>query len=133
MLYALVTGHPDAWRLKAYADSARVPPVVAWALAWQESRNNLNAGVRGRHGEWGRLQVMSATARVVCPTLDIRTYEGNVACGLRYLRRQFEVRGSWEAAVRAYQCPACRQRTDYERSVMETVGRFTSRLMGRVP
>ena len=133
ILWSLVTGHPDAWRLKAYADSTHVPAVIAWAISWQESRHNINPRLRGKHGEWGRFQVMPSTARAICPTLDIRTYEGNVMCGLRYLRHQFEARGTWEAAVRAYQCPRCTQRTEYERSVMEMVGRFTSRLMGVVP
>lgn len=133
LLWAMATGHFDAARLKAHADSAQVPVAVAWALAYQESRHNLNPSLRGRHGEWGRVQVMPATARAVCPTLDIRTYDGNVACGLRYLRQRYEISGSWEAAVRAYQCPRCTSTTPYERSVMETVGRFTTRLLGRMP
>ena len=128
LLWTLATGHPDAALLAAYADSAHVPHTVVWAIAWQESRHNLNPAVRGRAGEIGRLQVLPRTAKTFCADLDIYTYSGNVKCGVRLLRGHFQRRGSWAAAIRAYQCPTCTRDTPYQRSVLERVGRIELRL-----
>lgn len=133
VLWTLATGHPDAGLLAFYADSAQVPHEIAWAVAWQESRHNLNPALRGRAGEVGRFQLMRATARALCPGLNIYTYTGNVACGLRYLRSQYERTGSWSRAIRAYQCPACKHATAYERSVVSKIGYITLKLAELMP
>lgn len=133
VLWSVATGLPDAGLLAVYADSARVPHVVAWAIAWQETRHDLNPALRGRAGEVGRLQVLPSTARSRCPRLDIYTYTGNLACGMRLLRWRFEQRGSWAAAIRAYQCPKCQRETPYERSVVRQVGVFTLKLAELTP
>lgn len=125
-----VTGHPDALYLAAEADRQGVPRLVAWAIAYQESRHELAPDLRGHHCrgrpgcEVGRFQILPSTARLACRDLDVWKYSGNVACGLRYLRLLYEERGSWVAAVRAYQCPRCLRRTEYEQQVMATIGRF---------
>jgi len=128
IVWTLATGHPDAAALAAFADSARVPHTVVWAIAWQESRHNTNPALRGSAGEWGRMQILPSTARHICPTLDVRTYLGNVACGVRLLRGHYARTGSWVLAIRAYQCPRCPRDTAYQRSVLERVGRIELRL-----
>ena len=138
-MYALATGHPDAWLLKQYADSARVPPVLVWAVAYQESEHNLNPALRGHHCaklptcEVGRFQILPSTAKVRCPDLNVFIYRDNIKCGVRYLRYWYDVQGSWEEAVRAYQCPKCKWRTPYEKDVMAIVGRFELRLGRELP
>ena len=134
LLWTLATGHPDAALLAAYAGAARVPREGVWAIAWQETRHNLNPGIRGglcrgkRDCEVGRMQVKPSTARRVCPSLDIFTYDGNVRCSVGLLRSLYERRGSWALAIRAYQCPSCTHATVYEKSVVSKIGYIELRL-----
>jgi hypothetical protein len=132
VLLAVLTGLPDAYHLARLAEAERVPRVVAWAVAWQESRTNLDprlrpAGCRN-DCEVGRMQVKPSTAKRVCPTLNIWAYTGNVRCGLLYLRLLHRQTGSWELAIRAYQCPTCQGPTPYEQAVLAHVGRLSLRL-----
>jgi hypothetical protein len=84
------------------ADSAHIDERATLAIAWEESRDNLNPHLRGHHCwysymtvsgdsvrvrhhhdpdcEVGRFQIKPSTARRRCPGLDIFTYGGNTRC-----------------------------------------------------
>lgn len=83
LLLGARTGLPDAAHLAVLADSVGIPVEVSWAMAWEESRANLNPYLRGSHGERGRFQIR-ASGRVgrMCDALgfNIRTYAGNTRC-----------------------------------------------------
>lgn len=113
---------PDAWYLQRQAERAGLPREVLWAVAWQETRANLDPRVRGPHGERGRFQIMAATARRWCADLDIRTYKANVQCAVRILTRLQAEHGIVEA-VRRYNGSGPRSRA-YLAEVMQTVGRI---------
>lgn len=123
LVLSMYTGLPDAHYLKVQADSIGVPAVIAWAVSWEETRRNTSPHVRGAHGEWGRFQILGATARGSCPGLDVRTYAGNVRCGLTHLRGLHARHGNWPEAIRAYngRGPAARA---YRQRVLASVGRF---------
>lgn len=80
LLLQILSAMPDAPHLRATADSAGVPRGGLLGMAYMETRNNLKPGVRGPGGEWGRFQIKLATARARCPGMDVKTYDGNVAC-----------------------------------------------------
>lgn len=122
-LLALMTGLPDAHYLKQQADSIGVPSVVAWAIAWEETRRNTDPRVRGGHGEVGRFQLLPATARWACPHMNVREYAPNVRCGLTHLRSLHQRYGSWPEAIRAYNGRGPRARA-YRVRVLASVGLF---------
>lgn len=80
---------PDAHYLVHQADAAGLPRALVLAVAWTESRTNLNPKLRGHHChaqancEVGRYQIKPATAALRCPGFDIRRYSGNVGCWLQ--------------------------------------------------
>lgn len=113
---------PDAARIRAVAESIGVQPKVALAVAWEESRRNTDPALRGAEGEWGRFQVLPATARRACPGLDITTYEDNVRCGLRLLRSLIRRYGAFEG-IRRYNGSGPKAAA-YLRRVLATIGRW---------
>lgn len=83
LLLGARTGLPDALHLARLADSVGIPVELSWAMAWEESRTNLNPKLRGRHAEWGRYQVRengSVGRRCRALGLNVRTYAGNTRC-----------------------------------------------------
>ena len=92
---------PDASYLRATAAHEGVPPALLMAVAWEETRANLNPALRGAHGEVGRLQILPATAARWCADLDIRRYGDNVRCGCRLLRGWLWF-GGWPEAIRRF-------------------------------
>ncbi len=93
---------PDAPVLALAAERAGVPPAFALSMAWEETRSNVSPSVRGAHHEWGRFQIQPATAASRCPGLDIRTYDGNVACAMKMLRADWERHRLWRTVARAH-------------------------------
>lgn len=105
LLYALATGHPDAAVLKQYADSARVPPMVVWAVARVESGTAPNNLARGRHGEIGRMQLRAAWSKsfaAVCGTRPLTDYRTNICKGAFLLRWHYDHTGSWSTAIQRF-------------------------------
>lgn len=106
----------DTGALHAAATMAGVPPVVMYAVAWQESRDGrLGNAYRGA----GREQCDSTGCRRVCreigrmqlnpciryplPACDsLRVYWANLRCGAAVLHFRRAERGSWALAIRAY-------------------------------
>lgn len=93
---------PDAAYLCVLALWFNVPAEVLLAVSWMETRFNVRPTIRGSHGEWGRFQIRSATAKHLCKGLDIKTYAGNTVCGAAILRYHRIHEGSWRRAVRRY-------------------------------
>ena len=105
LLWSCLTGHPDAVVLARYADSARVPHVIAWALVAVESGHAANNRARGAHGEIGRLQVRRVHRgrfAHACGRKPLTDYRTNVCVGLFLLRSYYERTGSWESAIQRY-------------------------------
>lgn len=121
MLIALISlgqfGLPvDTALLSKAADSANVPRVVMYAVAWQETRD----GVRGNTPRGpGREQCDSLGCRRVCREVgrmqvnpcirfdlpgcnDLRNYEQNATCGAWILRYLYNKWGSWPLAIQRY-------------------------------
>lgn len=131
LLYALATGHPDAALIKQYADSAKVPPVLAWALVATESGHGANNHARGKHGEVGRMQLRRFHAgrfSARCGSLPLTDYRTNLCVGLHLLRSHYEAAGSWPLAVRRYNGSGVATLT-YLGKVEREVGAITMRLM----
>lgn len=78
--------HPDAATIRVYSEAAGVPYVFAYAIAWEETRNNVSPTTRSYMGAVGRFQIMPATAKASCPGLNIYTSSGNLACFLKLVR-----------------------------------------------
>lgn len=97
--------------------SLAVPARLEAAVALVESGRNLNPRLRGAAGEWGRFQIRTATARALCPGLDVRTSTGNARCFRLMMREHFERTGSWPAALVAYNGTGPRARA-YARRVL---------------
>ena len=73
------------------AEKAGVPPKLAVAIAYQESRLNPNAP-NGADGEIGGMQVKPSTAKGEGFSLsDIKTPQGNIDAGIAYLKRSWEL------------------------------------------
>lgn len=95
---------PDAHYLQHVADSAGLKRSLVWAVAWTESRGNLNPKLRGHHCkarpncEVGRFQIKPVTAAYRCPKINTRTYKGNVACAMKMLAED----GGGERALRRW-------------------------------
>lgn len=91
---------PDRFHLTRLADSAGVPANIVLAIAWQETRANVDPAVRGKHGEIGRFQWKLASAAWRCPGLDITRYRTNIQCTLVSLKADIERFGVTEAIRR---------------------------------
>lgn len=105
LLWQLVSGHPDAAVIKQYADSAGVPPLLAWAVARVESGVVPNNLARGRHGEVGRFQLRHIHSRAFtqpCGAKPLSDYHTNICKGLFLLRSHFDRTQDWRLAIRAY-------------------------------
>jgi hypothetical protein len=112
---------PDGTEIVIDATLARVPPSVALAVAWHETRHSRDSTVRSPKGALGRFQIMDATARARCPDLDVRTTHGNRACFLRMVRADFERCGGWRCAIRIHNGRG-RAAEQFATDVMATVG-----------
>lgn len=116
---------PDWNILTHMADVAHVPHGPVAAIAWLETRDNMDSAVRGHHcwhdrGErvsamdtvhWatsvhtpncevGRFQIKPSTARARCPNLDIFTRQGNYICFFWMFHQDFDRYGAMEAIKR---------------------------------
>lgn len=102
---ALAQPHwPDRLTLVHASEVARVDPLATLAIAWEESRDDVNPHLRAHycwHGEFvtneglvvgavhkadcevGRFQIKPSTAKARCPSINIWTYSGNVRCFLK--------------------------------------------------
>lgn len=83
------------------AEAAQVPPLLLTVLAKRESSFSKDA--IGSRGEVGILQVHGLAAR----GCDLSTAEGQLACGAKWLRKAFDMCGSWERAIAAYAAGYC--------------------------
>jgi len=80
-----------AVKIAQAAEAAGVPPKLAVAIAYQESRLNPNAP-NGADGEIGGMQVKPNTAKGEGFSLsDIKTPQGNIDAGIAYLKRSWEL------------------------------------------
>lgn len=135
LLWALVTGHPDAWLIKGYADSARVPAPIAWAMVTVESGHAANNSARGRHGEIGRWQIKrihESAFRTQCGSRPLTDYATNLCVGAHLLRRHYDATGSWELAIRRYNGTG--RATDvYLQKVQREMGTIALRLLEAQP
>jgi hypothetical protein len=86
---------------KAAADND-VPPLLVTLMAKRESSFDPSA-IGFSRGEIGILQVHGLAAR----GCELDTVEGQLACGARWMRRAFEVCGSWDRAIVAYASGRC--------------------------
>lgn len=134
----------DRSYLTQEALAARVPVELVLAVAWQESRGNLDPKLRGHHCwhglqtladgtiagavhlpdcEVGRMQVKPSTARTRCKGLNIWVYSGNIKCGVKILGEDIRKYGAMRA-VEKYNGsgPLARK---YKEAILETVGWLT--------
>lgn len=78
------------------ADKAKemgVPPTLAVAIAYHESRLNPDAA-RGKNGEFGIMQIMPATGKSMGFTnKDLSDPEKNIEAGLKYLKQNLDAFG----------------------------------------
>jgi len=80
-----------AVKIAQAAEKAGVPPKLAVAIAYQESRLNPNAP-NGADGEIGGMQVKPNTAKGEGFSLsDIKTPQGNIDAGIAYLKKSWEL------------------------------------------
>jgi|SRR5690348_15338398 len=73
-----------------------------------------------RNCEVGRMQIKPSTARLRCPSLDIFTYEGNLACFAKMFTEDVEI-GSPLSAIRHHNGSGV-QADAYVQRVLRTVG-----------
>lgn len=87
---------PDAAALDLWSDALNFPREYAYAIAWHETRANVDPRVRGKAGEWGRFQIMPSTARERCAGMDVTTAHGNRACFFKMTRDDYlKCGGDW--------------------------------------
>jgi len=86
---------------KAAADND-VPALLLTLIAKRESSFDPSA-IGSSHGEIGILQVHGLAAR----GCELDTVEGQLDCGAKWMRRAFEVCGSWDKAIIAYASGRC--------------------------
>lgn len=132
---------PDSSRLATVAAEYDVPPAIAFAVAYMETRSNVNPAVRGP----GREQCDSLGCRRVCREVgrfqinpcimwgfseckpaSIRTYEGNVRCGVMILRAQRDGTATWVDAIRRYNGSGPKAR-EYTKEALAYIGWLTLR------
>ena len=80
LLLVQIAAMPDARYLTQQALTYGVDPRVVLAIAWEETRGNIDPRVRGAAHEIGRFQLSPATARRACPGLRVEQYHQNVKC-----------------------------------------------------
>lgn len=112
----------DASYLCYVGERLGIPKKVLYAIAWMETRKNLNPRIRGALGEIGRLQLRHKST--VCIGLDIRTYEGNVWCGALFLLSRYNKYGSWSQAIKRYNGNGA-QAELYLQRALAFIGRLT--------
>lgn len=146
LLLSLLTGHTDAARLAAYADSTGVPREVMWAVAWQESRG----GQRGNSyigpgivvmdtismiphrvcRERGRMQINPCYWKPLAPRCTWQrvrdNYSDNVWCAGLKLHSLRAIYGSWEEAIRRYNGSGPMSRA-YQQRALAYIGRLALR------
>jgi hypothetical protein len=83
------------------SEAAQVPPLLLTVLAKRESSFSKDAV--GSRGEVGILQVHGLAAR----GCDLSTAGGQLACGAKWLRKAFDMCGTWERAITAYASGYC--------------------------
>ena len=82
-----------AVKIAQAAEKAGVPPKLAVAIAYQESRLNPNAP-NGADGEIGIMQIKPPTAKGEGFSLQqIKTPDGNIDAGISYLKKSWEKSG----------------------------------------
>lgn len=116
---------PDARYLTRAADSAGVPALAVMAIAWEESRGNVDPRLRGTRGEIGRFEIMPATAAAFCPDLDVTRYKYNVVCALRLLRLDLLRVGLVRAIIRHNGRAEGPRAKAYADRVLTTIERWT--------
>jgi hypothetical protein len=126
LLLIQLTALPDSARLRTVADSFGVPHAVAEAIAWMETRSNVNPLVRGpgvldstwvgdtlrvyrKCREVGRFQLRPCIDWVSrlndwkCSTkLISNSYRHNIHCGIKHLRLLYDTRcnRSWVCVMK---------------------------------
>lgn len=95
------------------------------AIAWEESRANIDPQLRGTRGEIGRFEIMPATAAAFCPDLDVTRYKYNVKCALRLLRLDLLHVGLVRAIIRHNGRAEGRRARAYADRVLTTIGRWS--------
>lgn len=132
----------DSAPLRQAAESIGVPVAVAYAIAWQETRDGekLNAyrgpgreqcdslGCRRVCREVGRMQINPCIVWHVlaCRRDLLYVYETNIRCGLAILKAQRDGTSTWADAIRRYNGsgPLARK---YASEVLSYIGWFTLR------
>lgn len=126
----------DSIALKAAGTEFNVPAVVMYAVAWQETRNNLNTNVRGPGREQcdtlgcrrvcreiGRMQVNPCITwrHPACSRDSLLTHEGNLRCGAAILRAARDGTATWADAIRRYNGSGPNARR-YAKNALEYIG-----------
>ena len=108
---------PDSAALRVAGAEFNVPAVVMQAVAWQETRLNLNPAVRGPGREQcdslgcrrvcreiGRLQVNACIQwrHPACAVALLKNYASNLRCGAAILRAARDGTSTWADAIRRY-------------------------------
>ncbi len=130
---ATILTAPDFAYLKALAISSGLDWRVVVAVAWEETRDNVNPWVRGSmcwnetirdpECDAGRFQVRVSTARVRCPGKNIFTYSGNLACFAMMFAEDTRIGGTL-SAIRRHNGSG-RQADEYVTRVLRIVGWLT--------
>uniref|UniRef100_A0A6M3KXQ1 Putative transglycosylase n=1 Tax=viral metagenome TaxID=1070528 RepID=A0A6M3KXQ1_9ZZZZ len=135
LLFLLISqsgGHVDAYPLSQAGKSVtpNVPPNLMWAIAYVESRHNLDPslvahGCASSNCAVGRMQIKPNTAKRYCPRLDIYTYYGNIKCSARILRAHYAATGSWDLAAAWYHSRTPEVHEPYLERVLRRMGRYS--------
>lgn len=96
------SGHSDWEALAASAEAAGIPVAVYLGVLAVESGYSARYHLRGKHGEYGRVQIKYSLWRKSSPFCR-RTDPGSQrACAAHILRAAYERYGSWRLAAAAY-------------------------------
>jgi len=109
---------PDSLALKRVGEAVGVPAAVMYAVAWQETRLNVNPAIRGPGRlecdsigncrricrEIGRLQINPCIQwrHPACAVASLKIYASNLRCGAAILRSARDGALSWADALRIY-------------------------------
>lgn len=143
MTLKILTGHVDAHLITAYADSLNVPRPIAWAVAWEESRDGRKGNAYLGPGklikvdsvtyrrvcrEIGRFQINPCTWKSSDPRCTLQrirdSLTDNIYCGVKHLAWLRQNYGSWSPAVRRFNGRG-RKAEAYGKRVEHYVGRVT--------
>lgn len=127
---------PDSSALRRAGAEFNVPASVMYAVAWQETRSNVNPAVRGP----GREQCDSLGCRRVCREIGrgqvnpcivwkhpscrrelLRVYEHNIRCMAAILRAAHDGASTWQDAIRKYNGSGPRAR-QYAKDALSYIG-----------